>query len=220
MLNQVDKLLVEKKVRLVAVSKTKPPSAIMQLYNDGQRDFGENRVAELVEKYELLPKDIRWHMIGHLQSKKVKGLAPFISMIHSVDSIKLLREIQKQATRVDRQIDVLIQVKIGSEISKYGLTDVDHIDHFFEQVTSSSSHDFDQIRIRGLMGMASFVDDMEQVRREFRQLKIYFNYIQQQYFPRSSSFTELSMGMSSDYKIAIEEGSTMVRIGSLLFGAR
>ena len=216
MLHKLKTELSRTNSKLIAVSKTKPPEAIMQLYNKGHRVFGENRVQELVEKQALLPTDIKWHLIGHLQTNKVKYIAPFVDMIHSVDSFKLLQEINKQAQKNDRIIPVLLQFKIAEEDSKYGLT-------YTDAETFLSSSDFNvmqHVQICGVMGMATFTDNKEQVRREFQQLKSIFDQLKTQYFHEQSQFCEVSMGMSGDYHIAIEEGSTMVRIGSLLFGAR
>jgi pyridoxal phosphate enzyme (YggS family) len=182
----------------------------------GQRDFGENYVQELVDKQTALPKDIRWHFIGHLQSNKVKYIAPFVQLIHGVDSFKLLKEINKEASKNNRVIDVLLQVHIAQEETKFGLNEeeLNLIIQEFENLEMSN------IRICGLMGMASFSDDMEKVRREFQYLKMLFTKSAGKFTIHHSPFTILSMGMSGDYTIAIEEGSTMVRIGSLLFGAR
>ena len=198
---------------LVAVSKTKPVEEIQALYDLGQRDFGENYVQELTGKYEILPKDIRWHFIGHLQSNKVKYIASFIHLIHGVDSLNLLKEIDKQAKKNDRIIDCLLQVYIAKEETKFGL-DENELDELIK-----NAPDLTNVRIRGLMGMASFSDDISLVRNEFKSLKILFD----KYFQlktQNLQLTTLSMGMSADYKIALEEGSNMVRIGSLLFGER
>lgn len=200
------KWLSEKNVTLIAVSKTKPVEDILALYELGQRDFGENYVQELVDKQAVLPKDIRWHFIGHLQSNKVKYIAPFVHLIHGVDSLKLLKEINKQGGKCARVIDCLLQVHIASEETKFGMDEAE-----IDEAKQAASQ-LDHIRIKGLMGMASFTDDAIQVRGEFRTLKFLLN--------RMDPAAILSMGMSSDYKIAIEEGSTMVRIGSLLFGSR
>lgn len=203
-------------VMLLAVSKTKPKQDIITLYLAGQRNFGENKVQELVQKYEQLPKDIRWHMIGHLQSNKVKYIASFVSLIHSVDSIKLLEEIDKQAKKNNRIIDCLIQFHIALEETKFGLDEN-------EARVILESDDFKKlkhVRIVGVMGMASFVDDKEFIRMEFKNLKNIFDWLKSTYFSDADYFKEISMGMSSDYDIAIEEGSTMVRLGSLLFGSR
>lgn len=215
--------LKEKKVTLVAVSKTKPVEDILELYHLGQRDFGENYVQELVEKYQQLPKDIRWHFIGHLQSNKVKLIAPFVSLIQSVDSEKLLKEINKEGKKNNRSIDCLLQVHIAKEETKFGL-DEDELKELITRVANSNSADsFKNISIKGLMGMASFTDDKEVVRKEFRQLKSLFDQLQTTNYKLQSinyKLQTISMGMSSDYQMAIEEGSNMVRIGSLLFGER
>jgi pyridoxal phosphate enzyme (YggS family) len=209
--------LKEKNVTLVAVSKTKPVEDILELYNLGQRDFGENYVQELVEKQAQLPKDIRWHFIGHLQSNKVKLIAPFISLIHSVDSFKLLKEINKQAEKKERVIDCLLQIHIAKEETKFGLDENELKELLATDFTDDT--DFKNIRITGLMGMSSFTENVEIVRNEFQSLKYLFDkYSGLQ--TRNCKLQTLSMGMSSDYKIAIEEGSNMVRIGSLLFGKR
>lgn len=203
-----------KKVVLVAVSKTKPAEEIQELYELGHRDFGENYVQELVEKQEKLPNDIHWHFIGHLQSNKVKYIAPFISLIQSVDSVKLLKEINKQAAKNDRIIDVLLQVHIAQEETKFGLDEKE-----LEDLVTSSLAELQNVKIIGLMGMASFTENTEQVRKEFQYLKSVFDKYKDNQLP-NLQFNTLSMGMSGDYKLAIEEGSNMVRIGSLLFGAR
>lgn len=201
-------------VTLVAVSKTKSVEEIKELYDLGQRDFGENYVQELAEKQLQLPKDTRWHFIGHLQSNKVKQIASFIHLIQSVDSLKLLREINKQAQKDNRVIDCLLQIHIAQEETKFGL-DENELDQLIH-TNSDELHKLKNVTITGLMGMASFTDDMEKVRKEFKYLKSLFNKFRTQ----NSELRTLSMGMSSDYPIAIEEGSTMVRIGSLIFGAR
>lgn len=202
--------------RLVAVSKTQPHEAILHLYQQGQRIFGENKVQELVPKYEALPKDIEWHLIGHLQSNKVKYIAPFVAMIHSVDSLKLLEEINKQAAKNQRVIYCLLQFKINDEETKFGLD----LEEAFELLESSVLPTLQNIRLCGVMGMASFVDDEDQIRREFKNLKGIFDQLKARYFSQDPAFKEISMGMSDDYPIAVEEGSTLVRIGTLLFGAR
>ena len=194
---------------LVAVSKTKPAEDIQALYEQGHRDFGENYVQELLDKEAALPKDIRWHFIGHLQSNKVKYLASFVHLIHGIDSEKLLREVDKQGRKAGRKIDVLLQVHIAREETKFGM-DAAELEQAFGISTS-----LENIRIRGLMGMASFTDDLGLVRSEFRQLKQLYDT-----YREARELDVLSMGMSGDYRIALEEGSTLVRIGSLLFGAR
>ncbi len=203
------------KATLVAVSKTKPASDIQELYNLGQRDFGENYVQELADKYEQLPKDIRWHFIGHLQSNKVKYIAPFVHLIHGVDSFSLLKEINKQAIKNNRIIDCLLQIHISKEETKFGLDDSE----LHELIGSASINQLTNIRVTGLMGMASFSDDMNLVRSEFKNLKSIFNN-NTLLSTINHQLSTLSMGMSGDYKIALEEGSNMVRIGSLLFGER
>lgn len=204
------------KVQLVAVSKTKPAEEIMEAYNAGQRLFGENMVQELVDKYENLPKDIKWHLIGHLQSNKVKYIAPFISMIQSVDSLKLLQEIDKHAQKNSRVVDCLLQVYIADEETKYGLG----FDEIIELFRSDEYAGLNHVRIRGLMGIATNTDNEKQIKEEFYELKTFFDGIKQSYFRQDPMFDILSMGMSSDYKIAIEQGSNMVRLGSTIFGQR
>lgn len=199
-------------VVLVAVSKTKPNSDIEALYAAGQRDFGENYVQELVDKQASLPEDIRWHFIGHLQSNKVKYIASFVHLIHGIDSIKLLQEVNKQAIKVNRVIDCLLQMHIAQEETKFGL-DEEELNNILDQL-----HAFPHVRVRGLMGMASFTENQEQVKMEFSLLKHYFDTAKARL--ASPEFDTLSMGMSGDYTLAIEQGSTLVRIGSLLFGAR
>jgi len=201
---------------LVAVSKTKPAAMIQAMYDEGQRIFGENRVQELVEKSEILPKDIEWHQIGHLQTNKVKYIAPFVSLIHAVDSFKLLKEINKQALKNERTIPCLLQFHIAEESSKFGFDKAE----VEEVLNSPDFKKLENIEIVGVMGMATFTDDQEQVKMEFRYLKSLFEGLKQAYFSTQTSFSEISMGMSGDYKLAVEEGSTMVRIGSLLFGNR
>jgi hypothetical protein len=202
---------------LVAVSKTKPVTDIQALYDLGHRDFGENYVQELVEKQALLPKDIRWHFIGHLQSNKVKYIAPFVHLIHGVDSMKLLQTIHKQGAANQRRIPVLLQVHIAQEETKFGLDAME-----LRQILQDPSlqNGMDHVQISGLMGMASFSDDRELVRGEFRKLKALFDAVKQAFFSKDDAFSVLSMGMSADYQMALEEGSTMIRVGSLLFGSR
>jgi len=206
--------LTPKNVTLVAVSKIRTVSDIMELYNLGQRDFGENYVQEMVDKAEQLPKDIRWHFIGHLQSNKVKYIAPFVHLIHGVDSLNLLKEINKQGAKSGRIIDILLQVHIADEETKFGLNE----DELNVLISEYASVQMPQVRICGLMGMGSFSEDMGKVRNEFKQLKRILE--EQRLRTPDYKLPTLSMGMSADYKIAIEEGSTMVRIGSLLFGTR
>ena len=203
-------------VEMVAVTKTRDPSAIMKLYDTGHRLMGENRVQELTAKKDRLPGDIQWHMIGHLQSNKVRYIAPFISFIHSVDSVKLIKVINKEAIKNSRIIDCLLQVHIATEESKFGFS-VKEASEFLNNFTPGS---YPGVRIRGLMGMATFTDNSEIVRSEFRILSGLFKEIRESGLPASNDFDELSMGMSGDYRIAVEEGSTIVRIGSLIFGER
>lgn len=203
-------------VKLVAVSKTKSVDLIMEAYNTGQRIFGENRVQELIEKHPILPDDIEWHYIGHLQTNKVKYLAPFVDMIHAVDSIKLLAEIDKQARKNNRVISCLLQVHIADEETKFGLNE----EELADIMKDLPNMKFENVRISGLMGMATYTDDEDQVRREFRNLKSIFKRIEDEFSDILYDFSELSMGMSGDYPIAVEEGSTMIRVGSLIFGSR
>ncbi len=206
------------RARLVAVSKTKPVEDIRSLYEAGQRDFGENYVQELVEKQGQLPADVAWHFIGHLQTNKVKYIAPFVTMIHGVDHLRLLREIAKQGSKCGRMIDCLLQVHIAREETKYGLDEQELVQLLEEVIVHPES--YQHVRLCGLMGMATNTRDQDQIRREFRDLKALFDKVRQQYVAHPQFFTQLSMGMSGDYAIALEEGSNMVRIGSLLFGAR
>lgn len=203
-------------VKLVAVSKTKSVEEIMEAYNTGQRVFGENIVQELSEKQESLPKDIEWHQLGHLQTNKVKYIAPFISMIHSVDSLKVLKEINKQAQRQERVIDCLLQVYIASEESKFGLEHVELI----ELLSSDDFKELQHVRIRGLMGIATNTENTKLIKEEYYELKTLFDGVKVSYFRNEDYFDTLSMGMSSDYKIAIEQGSNLIRLGSTIFGKR
>jgi len=199
-------------VTLVAVSKTKPISDLMEAYDTGQRIFGENKIQEMAEKWEAMPKDIRWHMIGHVQTNKVKFMAKFVSLIHGVDSVKLLEEINKQALKNNRIIDCLLQIHIAEEETKFGLNE----EELNEILDSKTFLEMKNIRIVGLMGMATFTDNQEQIKKEFMHLKLIFD----KFTFNDSQFTILSMGMSGDYLLAIECGSTMVRIGSSIFGGR
>jgi pyridoxal phosphate enzyme (YggS family) len=203
-------------VTLVAVSKTKSDAEIQEAYDAGQRIFGENQVQELVGKYENLPKDIQWHLIGHLQSNKVKYIAPFISLIESVDSLKLLQEINKHAEKNKRVIDCLLQIYIADEETKFGLG----FDEAIELLRSDEFAALQNVKIRGLMGIATNTDKEKQIRDEFYELKTFFEGIKQTFFRKDDAFDTVSMGMSSDYEIAIEQGSTMVRLGSTIFGKR
>lgn len=207
---------INESVTLVAVSKTKPVEAILEAYHAGQREFGENKVQELVGKYELLPKDIHWHLIGHLQSNKVKYIAPFVHLIHSVDSLRLLAEINKQALKYNRIIDCLLQFHVATEETKFGLNHTEAL----ELLNSEEYKSMKNIRIIGIMGMASFTDDLDLIHKEFQSLKATFDEFKSSHFQEDRSFKELSMGMSGDYQIAIEEGSTIIRVGSTIFGSR
>ena len=206
------KLNLPKNITLVAVSKTKPVELLNEAYDQGQRIFGENKVQEMVDKFEKMPKDIKWHMIGHLQTNKVKYIASFVSLIHGVDSLKLLREINKQATKHNRVIDCLIQIKIATEDTKFGMI----LNDLQLLLKSDEFKTLDNIRIKGLMGMASFTTDNHQIESEFKYLKSIFDQIKKKY----SDIEILSMGMSNDYKLATKYGSNMIRIGSHIFGSR
>ncbi len=203
-------------VRIVAVSKTRTPEEVMKLYSAGHRIMGENKVQELVAKKESLPGDIEWHMVGHLQSNKVKYIAPFVSLIHSVDSLKLIKTINKEAVKNNRVIDCLLQIHIALEESKFGFSEEDVSD----LLSSFVVDDYPGVRVRGLMGMATFTDDEDLIRTEFSRLAGIFEDIKSSFIGGYDYFNELSMGMSNDYHIAVEEGSTIVRIGSLIFGER
>jgi PLP dependent protein len=202
--------------KLIAVSKTHPTEVIMEAYEAGQQVFGENKVQELTAKAELLPKDIEWHLIGHLQSNKVKYVAGFVTLIHAVDSLKLLQEINKQGAKLNRVIACLLQVHIASEETKFGFSDTE----LLEMLSQAEAAELPFVNVRGLMGMATLTEDKGQIRNEFRGLKNLFEKLKGQHLPHGFEMKELSMGMSSDYKIAIEEGSTMVRVGSAIFGQR
>jgi len=204
-------------VTLVAVSKTKPVSDLIEAYEAGQRIFGENKIQEMTDKWETMPKDIQWHMIGHVQTNKVKYMAPFVSLIHGVDSLKLLQEINKQAAKNNRVIDCLLQVYIAEEESKFGL-DEEELSEVLKQVQHDTG-EFNYIRIVGLMGMATFTDNQTQIKKEFSRLKTIFDQFAN-LNTKNCQLNTLSMGMSGDYKLAIECGSTMVRIGSSIFGGR
>ena len=209
-------ILNQTNCNLIAVSKTKPVELILEAYNAGQIDFGENKVQELREKPNQLPEDIRWHMIGHVQTNKVKYIAPFIYLIHAVDSLKLLAEINKQALKNDRIINCLLQVHIAKEEHKFGFDE----SGLQELLSSMEFQSMLYIKISGLMGMATYTDDQDQIRSEFKTLKRMFNDVKSKYSPTNLEMKEISMGMSDDYPIAIEEGSTMIRVGSKIFGAR
>jgi len=203
-------------VKLIAVSKTKPVSMIQEAYNAGQKVFGENKAQEMAAKYPQLPKDIEWHFIGHMQSNKVKYIAPFVSLIHSVDSLKLLKEINKQALKNNRTIDCLLQFHIASEETKFGL----NLEEAGAILTNGEFMELKNVRICGVMGMATFTNNNNVIRKEFKNLKNIFEKLKNKYFDDKKYFKEISMGMSGDYKIAVEEGSTMVRIGTKIFGER
>ena len=208
----MEKLLFNKNFTCVAVSKTKPVDDIEKIYNLGHKEFGENKVQELLDKYDKLPKDIKWHMIGHLQTNKIKKVIPIISLIHSVDSLKLLKKINNEAIKINKVISCLLQINISNENNKYGFTR----DQIKEIFNNEVLKDFKFIRIKGLMGMASFTENENQIRIEFKNLKKIFDELKIKY----PELKIISMGMSGDYKIAIEEGSNMIRIGSKIFGKR
>lgn len=203
-------------VKLIAVSKTKPVETILEAYQSGHRVYGENKVQELVTKYEQLPNDIEWHMIGHMQSNKVKYIAPFVSLIHGVDTFKLLKVINKEGRKNNRKIDCLLQFHIAKEETKFGL-DLDEANEFLK---SEEFKNLEHVNICGVMGMATFTENEATIRAEFKELVHIFNELKKTSFSDNEEFKEISMGMSNDYKIAVEEGATMVRIGSILFGAR
>jgi PLP dependent protein len=203
-------------VKIIAISKTHTPGQILEVYGTGHRMFGENRAQELIDKQPLLPDDIQWHFVGHLQTNKVKYIAPYVSLIHSIDSLKLLKEVNKQAQKNKRVIDCLLQFHIALEDSKYGLSR----DETAGLLGSQEYKKLQNIRIAGVMGMATFTEDMNRVRKEFQTLKAYFDFLKDNYLADDEGFSEISMGMTGDYKVAIEEGSTMVRIGTAIFGER
>jgi pyridoxal phosphate enzyme (YggS family) len=209
-------LLKDKNCQLVAVSKTKPVEMIREAYDAGQRDFGENKVQELREKPDQLPSDVRWHMIGHLQTNKVKYIAPFIHLIHAVDSLKLLKEINKQAEKSNRTINCLLQIHIAEEEHKFGLSK----DELNDLLSSAAFKALTHIKVVGLMGMATYTDDENQIRTEFQTLKQIFDMAKENHQASNIEMREISMGMSDDYPIALEEGSTMIRVGSKIFGPR
>jgi PLP dependent protein len=202
--------------KLVAVTKTKSPEIIMEAYRTGHKIFGENKAQELLQKFEELPKDIEWHFIGHLQSNKAKYVIPFVDMIHGIDSFKILKVVNKEAKKNDRVIPCLLQFHIAQESTKFGLDEAEAK----EILNSETFPTLKNVYIAGVMGMATFTDDHEQVRNEFRKLKSIFTWLKNDYFSGNPEFSEISMGMSDDYQIAVEEGSTMVRIGSNIFGSR
>lgn len=202
--------------KLIAVTKTHPVEVILEAYNAGHRLFGENKVQEMLPKHGSMPKDIEWHLIGHLQTNKVRYIAPFISLIHSVDSYRLLQEINKQGEKIKRQISCLLQVHIAEEESKFGLSEEEVLAIIAERGIEGSSW----VRIEGLMGMATLTADKDQIRKEFRKLRAFFEKLTLMNLPSNVKMNDLSMGMSDDYRIALEEGSTMIRVGSAIFGQR
>jgi len=210
------KLQLPSTVKLVAISKTKPVTDIIEAYNTGQRYFGENRVQELLNKKDLLPKDIEWHLIGHLQSNKVKYIITFIGMIQSVDSYKLLVNINSEASKIERVVDCLLQIHIATEETKFGFS----MNDLYDNIQSYSVLNLRNVRVCGVMGMATFTSDSNQVKKEFGYLRDCFQSLKDSYFRSTGYFKEISMGMSGDYELALLEGSTMVRIGSLIFGER
>ncbi|MBR3940417.1 MAG: YggS family pyridoxal phosphate-dependent enzyme [Bacteroidales bacterium] len=201
---------------LIAVSKTKPVEDLQQAYDAGQRVFGENKALEMRDKHEALPNDIQWHFIGHLQTNKIKYIISYVSLIHSIDSLNLLKEVNIAATKKNRVVDCLLQFHIANEDTKYGLL----LHEAHELLNSAEYKAMNNIRVVGVMGMATFTDNREQIRQEFKNLKNIFDQLKEQYFAESNCFKEISMGMSDDYSIAIEEGSTLVRVGSAIFGKR
>ena len=210
------KATVPEDVTLVAVSKTKPISDLQEAYDAGQRDFGENYPLEMRDKHEALPQDIRWHFIGHLQTNKIKYIIPFVTLIHSIDSANLLAAVDKEARKHNRVVDCLLQFHIALEETKFGLD----MDEARQLLDSEAFKQMENVRICGVMGMGTFTDDKEEVRKEFKHLKAIFETLKKDYFSNQPQFKEISMGMSEDYPIAIEEGATVVRIGSKIFGAR
>lgn len=215
-ISAIKKELGNSSIKLIAVSKTKPVESIMEAYDAGQRVFGENMVQELAEKQEKLPKDIEWHLIGHLQTNKVKYIAEFISLIHSVDSLKLLQEINKQALKHKRVIDCLLQLEIADEDTKYGM----ELPEAIELLRSEEFAELKNIRICGVMGIATLTDNPKVTAEEFYELNMFFKGLKDTFFRKDPAFKEISMGMSGDYKLAIEKGSTMIRLGSTIFGNR
>ena len=207
---------IPQKVKLIAVSKTKPNKDILEAYNSGHKFFGENKVQDLVKKYDELPKDIEWHYIGHLQRNKVKNIAPFVSLIHAVDSLRLLQKINEEAEKNNRSLNCLLQMHIADESSKFGLD----INELKEILSSEEYSSMNRIKIVGLMGMATYTEDKAIIKKEFDYLKKCFCDIKNEFFGKSDDFKEISMGMSGDYDIAVESGSTMIRIGSIIFGER
>lgn len=206
----------EHNVGLVAISKTKPVSQLIEAYELGQRVFGENKAQEMADKYPQMPEDVEWHFVGHLQRNKVKTIAPFVSLIHSVDSEKLLNEINKEAAKQNRVIPVLFQIHISQDESKYGYT----YEGLRDQLKAKNPSHYPNVAIQGLMGIATLTDNEDQIQQEFRALREFYNELKADYFSHDPAFTELSMGMTSDYHLAIAEGSTFIRVGSYIFGSR
>jgi len=215
-IKQFQQTEIPENVKLIAVSKTKPVEMILDAYSSGHKVFGENKAQELAAKYEELPKDIEWHMIGHMQSNKVKYIAPFVSLVHGVDSYKLLKVINKEGRKNNRKIDCLLQFHIAKEESKFGLD----LDEAYDFLKSEEFDNLEYVNICGVMGMATFTENEDAIRAEFKELVFIFNELKKNVFSNSELFKEISMGMSGDYEIAVEEGATMVRIGSILFGER
>lgn len=215
-ISAIKKEIGTRNVKLIAVSKTKPVESILEAYEAGHRLFGENMVQELVEKHEKLPKDIEWHLIGHLQTNKVKYIASFINLIHSVDSLKLIQEINKQAFKNNRIIDCLLQLVIADEETKFGMDMAEAI----ELLRSNEFQELKNVRICGVMGIATFTDNPKMTAEEFYELKTFFNGLKDTFFRKDPAFKEISMGMSGDYNLAIEKGSTLIRLGSTIFGGR
>ena len=204
------------KARLIAVTKTKPIAVLQEAYNLGLRIFGENKVQEMTEKYELLPKDIAWHLIGHLQSNKVKFIVPYVAMIHSVDSLKLLQEINKEAKKCNRIVDCLLQIYIADEETKFGFSEKE-VETLLQ---NGEIQQLEYICIKGVMGMATNTTDLGKIRNEFRSLRLFFHKLETNFIGKNLQWQEISMGMSNDYQIALEEGSTLIRVGSAIFGNR
>lgn len=213
---QAIRLQIPDQVKLVCVSKFHSNNKIMDAYNAGERIFGESKVQEMCDKHETLPKDIQWHFIGHLQTNKIKYIVPYVELIHGVDSIKLLEEINKQAQKSDRKVKCLLQIHIANEDTKFGFTAEELVDFLKQDILKN----FEHVSVCGLMGMATFTDNKIQIRNEFKSLKSLFNTVKMEFFENKPEFKEISMGMSDDFQIAIDEGSTMVRIGGSIFGAR
>lgn len=214
----IQKLLedIPSHINLIPISKTKPEEIILEAYNSGFKIFGENKVQEIVRKHENLPVDIEWHMVGHMQTNKVKYLAPFIHLVHGIDSLKLLKIVNKEAVKAGRTINTLLQIHIASEETKFGFSK----EEVYSLLDSADFRILHNVKIMGVMGMATYTSDQSQIRKEFQALFKFFERVKTEYFLEDSDFKEISMGMSADYKIAIDEGSTMIRIGSLIFGNR